>query len=302
MMEIPEDLYFSTLHNKFINERDILPYEDWLKDPKEFTVSQHPEGFLIFIPHEKAILVDEYDGQTGDPYWEKNHPSYVEAEKRMIGCTLELIEISGIIDEPSTRILDVACGKGNITERIKNRFPSATIIGLDISLTAVREAALKKHKDIRFLVANAFELPFAQGTFDLVVCNNLWEHITDPFRLGTSLNRIMKPNGALIISTPSRYNFENLWSVIHGNKVNFQNPTFHLTEYSIGQVKEHMTRSGFSVEKIITKPMPLFDVSWKTRVKHKVVKPVIGKLLKLINSHHILETTAFFLARKKHQK
>ena len=296
-MEFLNNSFFSVKHDRFFTESDVIPYDNWIKNVDNTGISVHPDGFYIFISHEQAIKLDEYKVSVIDPYWDTSNPGYPDAEERMKECTLELIDKTGIKDNPSVRILDVACGKGNITNAIKKKYPSSFITGLDISSTAIQEA-VKKYRDIPFVVADCYSIPFASETFDIVVCNNFWEHITNPYLLGDNLNRILKSHGSLIISTPSRYNFNNLWSVMVGRKVNFQNPTFHVAEYSIGQLKEQLNRCGFTVETIISRPAPLYGASWKTKLKHKLVKPVIQTLIKLTHSHHILDITAFILARK----
>lgn len=296
-MELLNNFLFSVKNNRFYSKSDVQPYSDWIENTDYTGISLHPDGFYIFITHDQAISLDEYQEGTSDPYWEKTNPGYKDAEACMNECTLELIDIAGLKSDPSTCILDVACGKGSITANIKKKYPSTTIIGLDLSLTAIQEA-VKEYNDIQFIVADSFTMPFAPKSFDLVVCNNFWEHIYNPYQLGNNFNNILKPNGSLIISTPSRYNFNNLWSVIAGRKVDFQNPTFHITEYSIGQIKEQLNRCGFTVEKIISKPVPLYGGSWKTKLKYKFVKPALQKLINLTHSHHILETSAFILAKK----
>jgi len=74
------------------------------------------------------------------------------------------------------------------------------ILGLDVSLAA--------HRNVRLLVAGSlYALPFADGTFDLVTCNMVVEHLESPARAFAEIFRCLKPGGALIVHTPNLLNY-----------------------------------------------------------------------------------------------
>jgi 2-polyprenyl-3-methyl-5-hydroxy-6-metoxy-1,4-benzoquinol methylase len=295
-----KNLFYNQSEKNYYKESDLIPYDAWSENDNLAGITISPDNVLIFTSKKQLELKDEYSDKPGDPYWEKTNPGYPASEKRMLDCTMELIKEANIADSPMTEILDLACGTGLITSYIQKAYPTALVIGLDISFHAITEAA-KEHQNIQFIVADAFSPPLAPGSFDLIVCNNFWEHIENPFQLARVANNLLKPEGVLIISTPSRYHFENLWSALHGRKINFQNPTYHFTEYTVGQVIEQLSRQQFEVKKIISKTIPNYNLSWKSRLKHRFIKPVIASILQHYGSHHIIETTAFFLAQKKRQ-
>lgn len=103
---------------------------------------------------------------------------------------------------------------------------------------------------------------------------------------------VLKPNGAVIISTPSRYRTDNLVRVFLGKEVKFMSK-LHVTEYTVGQVKEQLTFGGFEVQKIISRPIN--TGSMKFRTAHKMLELFCST----IKSHHQLESTIFYLARLK---
>lgn len=73
-----------------------------------------------------------------------------------------LSEAADLLGAP-TSLLDVGCGEGSFTAAL----PGAKRHGVDISKPAVRAAA-KRHRDLRFAVANATRLPYADASFEVV--------------------------------------------------------------------------------------------------------------------------------------
>jgi SAM-dependent methyltransferase len=97
------------------------------------------------------------------------------------------------------RILDVGCGTGEISLRLAQVFPRATIVGVDIIephlvLARARSTFCER---VEFRVADAFELPFADGAFDLVVCRHMLQAVPTPERVLAQLVRVLAPGGVL---------------------------------------------------------------------------------------------------------
>ena len=97
------------------------------------------------------------------------------------------------------RILDVGCGTGEIVRRLASLFPRATIVGVDIieshlDLARSRCAGLAH---VTFQTADAFELPFPDAAFDLVVCRHVLQSIPTPERVLAQLVRVLAPGGVL---------------------------------------------------------------------------------------------------------
>jgi len=82
------------------------------------------------------------------------------------------------------RILDVGCGTGEFT-RVLREESGATVVGLDADPTLLARA----DADAR-VVGDATRLPFADGTFDLVVCQALLINLPDPAAAVSSFARV----------------------------------------------------------------------------------------------------------------
>lgn len=95
-------------------------------------------------------------------------------------------------------IADIGCGSGEITARLANRYSDAKIVGVDILETSIAYAQ-GRHRAlwprVHFERGDAFELKFADGHFDLVVCRHMTQSIPEPQRVLAELHRICKPGG-----------------------------------------------------------------------------------------------------------
>ena len=268
-------------------DRDGCNLSNWHESYGKARFARHPKGFLIFLSPDELEACDEYS--ASDPYTvETNLDS--EFHKRRIECTLELIKDAIQTTQGMPKILDLGCGQGHITDRIHEAYPGAEISALDYSVSAI-EYAVDHFAKIAFDVANVYKLPYASSYFDIVVCNNLWEHVPDPLSILQGISRIINPRGFLIISTPSRYRLENLIRVMRGKPVTFIS-NHHVTEYSVGQVIEQCKYGGFMVTRVFSKPIKIS--STKARVAHRL----LSWALTLTGSHHQLEATVFYLAQR----
>src|SRR5687767_1651503 len=118
-------------------------------------------------------MPDEYD--YGDPYGVEENLE-TDFHHRRLEITLELL--AAITGCRTVKILDAGCGEGHFTAAFKMSYPHAEITALDRSLRSIRKARVS-FPDIKFLVCDAHEPPFVDKYFDVMICNNLWEHVAD---------------------------------------------------------------------------------------------------------------------------
>lgn len=290
---LPLDKYYDWQNQRMLRSTDGCRYGEWGTRWKEYAYAFHPAGFLIFLPPTEIPDSDEY--KTGDPYTvDQNITSAFQ--RRRFRCTMELIRFALGNLSASPRILDLGCGEGFITADIHEKIPHAEVSGLDYSLTAIERAA-ERFAGIDFVVGNAYDPPYTPGYFDVVVCNNLWEHVPDPSHLLTALHKVIKPGGYVVISTPSRYRLHNLLKVILGKPVNFMSK-FHVTEYTVGQVKELLRYGKFRCQKVYSEPVIRKTSGPAELVAYKMIMPLLRMFLRATGSHHSLESTVFYLGQK----
>lgn len=271
--------------------RDGCPFNLWQERYEDFPFAVHEDGFLIFLTPQQIESFDEY--RDGDPYSVDWESSFHQARR---DCALELLSSVPGLQGGGCRILDLGCGQGQLTAAIKVAFPQAEVSGLDCSLTAIREARTNVC-DVDFVLADAYSPPYPQGYFDVVLALNIWEHVPDPLRLLKAAARVLKPTGSIIISTPSRYRIGNAIRVLRGKPVVFQSAQ-HVTEYSVGQVKEQLRFGGFGLAEVRSPPVEIRARTMREFLAYKVLLRLARVFLRAVHSEHVFETTVFFRARR----
>lgn len=117
------------------------------------------------------------------------------------------------------RILDVGCGSGrHMGETV--RHAGTLTMGTDLHLADLLEAekrlaVLDGMGEIRgswiLAASDITALPFPDGTFDLVICSEVLEHVPDHRAALAELVRVLKPGGDLVISVPRYYPEKICW-------------------------------------------------------------------------------------------
>lgn len=104
------------------------------------------------------------------------------------------IVISRLTGQPG-RVLDVGCGNGRYTSRLREAFPGAEVIGVDLApgiLETVPEPTV---------VADVADLPFEDGSADAVLAMHMLYHVPDIPAALDELQRVLAPGGVLFVST-----------------------------------------------------------------------------------------------------
>ena len=106
------------------------------------------------------------------------------------------------LDNKSGIMLDLGCGEGRHIFGAMQQFPDLQCVGLDPHLESLDKSqeGLELFESLSnntttFLSGSAYSLPFADSTFDLVVCSEVLEHLHEYRDAITEINRVLKPGG-----------------------------------------------------------------------------------------------------------
>ena len=131
----------------------------------------------------------------------------------------------------SQRVLDVACGVGYGSEMLRAA-GAKSVVGVDLAFDAFSTNG--HQRQALFTNGDACRLPFGDQTFDVVVSFETIEHVAQPERLLQEIQRVLKPEGICICSSPNRD-----FQPFAGNKE--QNP-FHISEMSFAEFDQLFTK------------------------------------------------------------
>ena len=99
-----------------------------------------------------------------------------------------------------SRVLDIGSGGGFLTATLSDAGYEA--FGIDPSIAAVRGAA--QHVNAAFALGVGERLPFADRSFDSVVCSEVLEHVEDAGAVIAEVSRVLMPGGVFVFSLPNR--------------------------------------------------------------------------------------------------
>lgn len=148
------------------------------------------------------------------------------------------------------RVLDLACGTGYGTSILGTA--AAEVTGVDISASAVREARkLYAGENVKFVVGDCFDIPFDDGCFDVVVANEMIEHVENHSALLAEIRRVLSDKGLLLVSTPNKPVY---------NRYKAPN-AFHVAEMDVPSFSKLLTQRFRNV-RIIGTRMALLSVGY----------------------------------------
>jgi SAM-dependent methyltransferase len=106
---------------------------------------------------------------------------------------------------PEARVLDIACGSGVVARMVAARLGAGgRVVGLDFNPAMLEVARRKSDAEglaVEWLQGSAQELPFANGTFDLVICQQGLQFFPDRLGAVSEMYRVLAPGGQVAIVT-----------------------------------------------------------------------------------------------------
>jgi SAM-dependent methyltransferase len=135
-----------------------------------------------------------YFGAIRDFWWNADH---LELCARRLGL------------EQVGSVLDVGSGVGHWGRLLASVLPEgATVTGIDQEPGWVEEAGRRASaaglgERFSYLQARAEELPFEDASFDLVTCQTVLIHVTEPLHVIREMARVVRPGGLVLASEPN---------------------------------------------------------------------------------------------------
>lgn len=172
------------------------------------------------------------------------------ARNRIIAATL-----SGLVKglPAGYRVLEVGCGTGSVLRHVAEVCDNGEVIGMDVFPEAV-EFATANAPSCRILVGDLLDPP-SLGDFDIVCGFDVLEHLPDDRAALRVLHRMLKPDGALLVTVPAH---TSLWSY-------FDVVSCHHRRYQSEDLFAKLGEAGFMVEYLTEFMMIVFPLVWLLR-------------------------------------
>lgn len=141
--------------------------------------------------------------------------------------------IDALVTE-ETRLLDAGSGPGGLVKAFVPR--AKRVIGVDRYVSSFADQL-----EIPYGVeGDLAALPFADGSFDVITCSWVLEHLADPLRVFAEFCRVLRPGGHLLFITPNKNNYvvllrrlvpsgisQRVVHAIYARDEHFINPTYY---------------------------------------------------------------------------
>lgn len=136
------------------------------------------------------------------------HTSKYDQEGRLLAI-LSLVNL-----EKAGLVLDIGCGVGWLSRQYAE-LTKGQLVGIDFSEETISEARAKAMEEgldnLKFEVMDAEDLGFRDNIFDIVICSEVLEHLLNPQKALNEMNRVVKPTGKIVITTPNPWN----WNMVY---------------------------------------------------------------------------------------
>jgi 2-polyprenyl-3-methyl-5-hydroxy-6-metoxy-1,4-benzoquinol methylase len=174
-------------------------------------------------------------------------------------------ELRGYIPERYTRVLEVGCGRGGFRANLSAQ---AEVWGVEpfaaaaeIARGRLSRVLIGKYEDVQS------QLPDA--AFDLIICNDVIEHMVDDLGFLQAIRRKMQPGGYLMGSVPNMRNLPVLKALVLNKEWEYQEQGVldktHLRFYTNKSFTALLGRTGFQVVRFAGINRDIGAASWITR-------------------------------------
>ena len=118
-----------------------------------------------------------------------------------------LIKMAGI--SKGSRILDLGCGHGRITELLVEKVPFLDVVGVDMTQPLLERFIVRSGANdskIELICADITKLPLDDNGFDAVVSSRVFQYLPNPLLGVREALRVLRPGGVVVISIPNKLN------------------------------------------------------------------------------------------------
>jgi len=194
----------------------------------------------------RAPIGDDWDLHWDD-YGDAAEENPAQDYRRKV--TLSLLRLQG--SGSGVRVLDIGSGQGDMAAAILANFPSAEILGLELSQSGV-EISKKKVPAAQFVQRNLLEetaIPLGQRNWAThAICSEVIEHVDDPVQLLRNAREYMRPGCVLALTAPG------------GPMSEFDKHIGHRKHYRPDEIEELFRQAGYAPEYAGRAGFPFFNL------------------------------------------
>jgi len=154
-------------------------------------------------------------------------------------ANLQFIDATGLLT-PAVEVLEIGSGTGGLLHILRER--GYRVRGVELNRELIEEAR-RWSGSLPIQPVEGTALPFADGSFDVVMSFDVFEHIPDSDAHLREVRRVLRPAGAYLIQTP------NKWSNVVFETIRWRSLTRfredHCSLHTLGELRRRLARHGF---------------------------------------------------------
>ncbi|MBV9618380.1 MAG: class I SAM-dependent methyltransferase [Verrucomicrobia bacterium] len=152
------------------------------------------------------------------------------------------------------RVLEIACGTGIVTRRLRDTLPAATeVVATDLNpdMFEFAKPKFKSGENIRWQQADAMSLPFQNDSFDAIVCQFGFMFVPDKATALREAQRVLRPGGTFLFNVWDSFESNPFAEIAHTTIASFFDrdpPKFYeipFSLYDLNLVREVLQNAGF---------------------------------------------------------
>jgi len=157
-------------------------------------------------------------------------------------ANLRFLDQTGLLSK-SARMLEIGTGSGALLQTLRAR--GLDVQGVEQSADRIAEARAD-HGDLPIRQVSGTALPFADGTFDVVLSFDVFEHIPDSDRHLSEVRRVLRPGGWYLMQTPNKWT-NSIFETIRWRSLTRWRAD-HCSLHTFGQLGRRLRAHGFDVQ------------------------------------------------------
>ena len=125
-------------------------------------------------------------------------------ENRVVKAVKVLKVLESHTNLDGMRVLEIGCFTGKFSEVFSEKV--LVFVGIDLDSNAVRIATRRNlHKNVTFEVQNCENLTFDDSSFDIVLCNHIYEHTPNPDQMMKEIDRVLTKGGLCYFAAGNKF-------------------------------------------------------------------------------------------------
>jgi 2-polyprenyl-3-methyl-5-hydroxy-6-metoxy-1,4-benzoquinol methylase len=196
----------------------------------------------------------------------------LDFEQQDAGHYLDYVNVGllGIVDSAPQRVLELGCAGGMFGATLKQKYPQATVVGIEAGRAAAAKAGTRLD---RVICARLEEVDFVAegmraGEFDMVIAADVLEHLANPWELLTRLKPLLAPRAQVLASIP---NVRNIWllarALLDGRWEYTERGLLditHLRFFTRQEMHRMFAESGYTVEAVHASILPSLQQMYRS--------------------------------------